>query len=122
MIQSTPPVWKSLLPLLTLTLIYSVGLAILASRGRPAPDESSILWKFAFALFVVRWVQLDRRSHELRTPFEFNAFVFFAWIVVLPYYLYKTRGPRGLLSTLGFWLLAATPSVTAQIVALFRAQ
>jgi hypothetical protein len=119
---STSPAWKSLLPLLTLTLVYSMGLAILASRGRLAPDGSSLLWKFAFALFVVRWVDLDRRSHELRTPFEFSAFVFFAWIVVLPYYLYKTRGPRGLLNTLGFWLLAATPSVTADIVALFRAR
>jgi uncharacterized membrane protein (GlpM family) len=119
LVSSTPPVWKSLLPLLTLTLISSVGLAILASRGRPAPDGSSILWKFTFALFVVRWVELDRRSHDLRTPFEFNAFVFFAWLVVLPYYLYKTRGPRGLLGALGFWLLAATPSVTADIARLF---
>lgn len=115
------PAWKSLIPLLTLTLIYSVALAILASRGKPASEGSSILWRLAFALFVVRWVALDRRFYSLRTPFEFNAFVFFAWIVVLPYYLYKTRGLRGLLNALGFWLLAATPATTARIVALFRA-
>lgn len=110
---------KSLLLLLTLTLIYSGGIAVLASQGRPASDGSSILWKFAFALFVVRWVGLDRRSYELRTPFEFSAFLFFAWSVVLPYYLYNTRGPRGLLNAVGFWLLAATPSVIAQAATLF---
>ncbi|HUL17499.1 MAG TPA: hypothetical protein VLV88_15990 [Terriglobales bacterium] len=98
-----------------------MALGILASRGEPAPGASAILWKYTFALFVIRWVGLDRRLYDLKTPFEFNAFLFFAWMIVLPYYLYKTRGLRGLLNTLGFWLLAATPAITGQIMRLFSA-
>ena len=122
MVPSTVCAWKRLLPLLTLTLIYALGLAFLASSGKAAPEGTSLLWKFVFALFMVRWVGQDRRLYDLRTPFEFNAFVFFAWVVVLPYYLCKTRGPRGLLNALGFYLLAIIPGTTAQIVRLFGAR
>ena len=118
MVPPTPSAWKHLLPLLVLTLIHAVGLALLACGGKVASDETSLLWKVLFALFVVRWVGQDRRLRDLRTPFEFSAFVFFAWIVVLPYYLYKTRGLRGLLNTLGFWLLAAVPDTTAEMIRL----
>jgi hypothetical protein len=109
---------KSLLPLITLTLICSVGLAILASRGISAPDGSRLFWRFAFGLFVVRWVAIDRRSHSFSVPFEFDAFVFFAWVFVVPYYLFKTRGPRGLINALGFWALAVTPTLTWQVILL----
>lgn len=109
---------KSLLPLVTLTFIYSVGLAILASRGISAPDGSRLFWKFAFGLFVVRWVAIDRRSHSFSVPFEFDTFVFFAWVLVVPYYLFKTRGPRGLINAMGFWALGVTPTLTWQVVLL----
>src|SRR5437879_3307330 len=88
---------KSLLPLVTLTFIYSVGLIVLASRGVSAPDGSSLFWRFAFGLFMVRWAAIDRRSRSFSVPFEFDAFVFFAWVLVVSYYLLKTRGPRGLI-------------------------
>ena len=109
---------KSLFPLVTLTFIYSVGLAVLASRGVSAPYGSSLFWRFAFALFMVRWVAIDRRSRSFSVPFEFDAFVFFAWVLVVPYYLLKTRGPRGLISAMGFWALAITPSLASQVILL----
>lgn len=111
---------KSLLPLITLTFIYSVGLAVLASRGISAPDRSTLFWKFAFALFMVRWAAIDRRSRSFSVPFEFDAFVFFAWVFVVPYYLVKTRGPRGLINALGFWALGVTPTLTSRIILLTR--
>jgi|SRR5882762_7079706 hypothetical protein len=111
---------KCLLPLVTLTFIYSVGLAVLASRGVSAPYGSSLLWRFTFALFMVRWAAIDRRSRSFSVPFEFDAFVFFAWVVVVPYYLLKTRGPRGLISAMGFWALAITPTVASQVILLTR--
>ncbi len=107
---------KSLLPLVTLTFIYSVGLGALASRGVSAPYGSSLFWRFAFALFMARWAAIDRRSHSFNVPFEFDAFVFFAWVLVVPYYLLKTRGPRGLISAMGFWALAITPTLASQVI------
>jgi hypothetical protein len=111
---------KSLLPLIALTLIYSVGLAVLASRGVSAPEGSSLFWKFALALFMVRWAAIDRRSRSFSVPFEFDAFVFFGWVVVVPYYLLRTRGPRGLISAIGFWALALTPTLASQVLLVTR--
>lgn len=73
-----------------------------------------------FALFIARWAAIDRRSRSFSVPFEFDAFVFFAWVLVVPYYLLKTRGPRGLISAMGFWALAITPTVVSQVILLTR--
>jgi len=115
-----PSFSKSLLPLVTLTLIYSIGLAVLASRGVSAPEGSSLFWKFTFALFMVRWAAIDRRTRSFSVPFEFDAFVFFAWVLVVPCYLLKTRGPRGFISAIGFWALAITPSLASKVILLTR--
>jgi len=114
------PFSKSLLPLVTLTIIYSVGLAVLASRGVRVSDGPSLFWKFTFALFMVRWAAIDRRSRSFSVPFEFDAFVFFAWVLVVPYYLLRSRGPRGLIGAMGFWVLATTPTLTWQVIFLAR--
>jgi len=53
----------------------------------------------------------DRRKRGFRVPFEFDAFVFFAWPIVVPYYLYRTRGARGLLLAAGFYALVILPLV-----------
>jgi len=39
----------------------------------------------------------DRKARNFSVPFEFDAFVFFAWPLVLPWYFYRSRGKRGLL-------------------------
>jgi hypothetical protein len=69
---------------------------------------------------MVRWAAIDRRSRSFSVPFEFDAFVFFAWVVVVPYYLLKTRGTRGLIGAIGFWALAITPTVASQVILLTR--
>jgi hypothetical protein len=38
-----------------------------------------------YRLIVTGWVYLDRRCRALSLPFEFDAFMFFAWIILLPY-------------------------------------
>src|ERR1700735_480260 len=79
---------KSLLPMFALILISTVGPAVLASGGKGTSDGSRLLLSYTFALFLVRWVAVDRRSHKFSAPFEFDAFVFFAWFLVVPYYLF----------------------------------
>ena len=69
---------------------------------------------------MVRWAALDRRSRSYSVPFEFDAFVFFAWVVVVPYYLLKTRGARGLISAVGFWALAILPTVASEVILVTR--
>ena len=100
-----------------MTAIYAIGLLVLASHGYSArPESTSLLWGFEFQTLLAVWVRMDRRRRNVSLPFEFDAFVFFGWPVALPYYLYRTRGSRGLLVTVVVYMLEAAPAVISAIV------
>ena len=75
---------KSLSPLVLLTSIFSVGSLVLAFRGIAVPRETGMLWSLAFQFMLALWVHFDRRVRGFQAPFEFDAFVFFAWPFVIP--------------------------------------
>lgn len=105
----------SLLPLFALTAIFAIGLSVLMAHGHDAPEDTRRLWTFEFSLMVALWVSADRRVRGFRVPYEFDAFVLVAWIFVLPYYLYRTRGRPGLVLYAGFWGLLILPPLAAEI-------
>jgi len=106
----------SFIPLILLTLIITAARAVLVSHHLGMPGESASLGSVSQQLFVALWVYLDRQGRHLSLPFEFEAFVFFAWPIILPYYLVKSRGARGLLLAALFLTLLVLPSVAALLV------
>jgi hypothetical protein len=80
------------------------------------PEESGFLWSLSWQSLLVCWVYFDRRGRLFEPPFEFDAFVFFAWPFVLPYYLYKTRGVRGLLFFAAIFALFVVPNIAVIVV------
>ena len=111
---------RLLLLLVILTAIYAVGLSVLASHGYTArPESTALLWGFEFQTLLSIWVRIDRKQRNLSLPFEFDAFVFFGWPVAVPYYLYRTRGKRGLVVAAAVYTLYVTPAVisaTASVI------
>jgi hypothetical protein len=93
--QSRGPVLP-IVGLAILTIIVSTYSAIAGYRGAEPSDQSSYLWAFGFSLFVAWWVEADRKLRAISAPFEYAAAVFFAWPILLPLYLYKSRGAKGL--------------------------
>jgi hypothetical protein len=111
---------KSLTPLVALTAVFALGLSICAAYRTVNPQASELLWQFEFRLLLTWWVRADRRARDFSVPFEFDAFVFWAWPIVVPYYLYRSRGARGLLLALGIWWLYAVPYWAGTLVHLIR--
>jgi len=109
-------VGQCLIPLVVLTTICTVGRSFLAVHGLGAPGEAELLWTFEFRIILAWWVSVDRRIRGFSVPFEFDALVFFAWPFIVPYYLYRTRGRRGLFLVTGIYGLYLLPYLTAQIV------
>ena len=109
------PVWQCNIALLLVTAIYTVGRAILDLHGVTPSQGVDLAWSFVFRMILVGWVYFDRRANGFVAPFEFDAFLFFAWIFVLPYYLLRTRGRRGLVLLVGFYGLAVLPCLAASI-------
>ena len=64
-------------------------------------------WNYAF---LVAWgVELDRKVMGLSAPFEYAAFMFFLWVVLLPVYLFRTRRWRGLAVAVAVIAIAYIP-------------
>ena len=107
---------KSLIVLVALTVIFALERSVFAAHGTNVPETTESLWTFEFSLILTWWVYADRHARCFSVPFEFEAFVFFAWPVVVPYYLYRSRGGRGLLLGLGILGLHTVPSLAASFV------
>ena len=79
-------IWQCVVLLVAITTLYTIGLSILAIRGLGNPEIAPILWSTEVRLILALWVRADREVRRFAVPFEFDAFVFFAWPLVLPYY------------------------------------
>lgn len=87
--------FNPLVGLLLLVVLYTANSASSAYYGEQTSGESDVIYALGFSLFLTWWVYLDRRKRRYSAAFEFEAFVFFAWIVVVPVYLIQTRRWRG---------------------------
>ncbi len=115
-----PRAARSFIPLILFTVIVTAARCVLASHSlslSPGPDKLTVVFQ---QVLVAAWVYFDRQGRDLGLPFEFEAFVFFAWPIALPYYLVKSRGSRGLLLFAIFFALLVVPPVVAQVVRLLR--
>jgi hypothetical protein len=94
-----------------LAAIYTIGLSVVASRGHVVAGETThTLWSLGFQTLLAVAVRMDRRNRNLILPYEFEAFVFFGWPLVLPYYLWRTRRRRGLAMTAAVYARFIAPT------------
>ena len=105
------PKWlqKMIAPTLMLWLtFFAYGIAWgLASEGVSWRVE--LVAKLALSLAVGAWVIADARKRGRRLCYDYDSFLYFAWPVVAPVYLFQTRGLRAILTLLcfvGIWLMA----------------
>jgi hypothetical protein len=119
--RPAPPFSKPIVFLIALAAIYATGLSIVAAHAIiPKSEKTQTLWTIFFALILTWWLYADRHVRRFNVPYDFETFAFFAWPVVVPYYLYRTRGVRGLLLGLGIGGLYLVPYVAAAVVYVTR--
>jgi len=111
-----PLVWNPVAWAVVITILMAIESAWFTYLGESLPTNTSRIWPFFFGLLLAWWVYSDRRVRGVGMPFEFEAFVVFLWPIVVPYYLYRTRGWWGLLLGGGFWVLYLVPSAASAIV------
>ncbi len=106
------------IPIATLIILVALGVTvevILAYHGEAISESTSFLWDVCFAYCVVLWIEKDRKSKSISAPFEYQAFVFFFWPLVVPYYLFQTRGWSGLVQGIGLFAFACLPTIAALV-------
>ncbi len=81
----------------------------------------SILGSYGLLMYGAFWALDDARKRQYWPCYDFGTFLFFGWPAVVPWYLIRTRGPKGIFLALAVLGLMVLPSVTAVIVFLLTA-
>jgi len=84
------------------------------------PKRAELASNVALPLVVASWVTADARKRGRRLCYDYDSFVYFAWFVVVPVYLFQTRGVRAFITLLcfaGMWLVVG---LSAGLVSLVR--
>ena len=101
--------------------IYALAVGIagaLTADSEPSAGAEYVS-RIAFSLIVAAWVQADSRKLRQRHCYDFDSFVFFAWPIIVPVYLFRTRGVRAFLTLLwfaGIWLVAMLAAAVVMLV------
>ena len=66
------------------------------------PPAVLLLYWLGFLWAVGWWLRTDSRRRGVASVYDMGFFLYIAWPLIMPYYLVKTRGTRGLLVILGF--------------------
>ena len=87
--------------LLYLYLIAAqVTTGVYLAREAELPPAFSLLYPLGFLWVVGWWLRRDSRGRGVGWVFDMGLFLYIAWPVVMPDYLLKTRGAKGLLAIL----------------------
>jgi hypothetical protein len=98
----------------------AMGVSSAISPDGRLPNRAEYVSRAAMALIIAFWVSCDARKRQRELFYDFDSLVFFAWPVVVPVYLFQTRGARAFLTSLcfaGIWLVVM---LGAGVIALIR--
>ncbi|MCC6609750.1 MAG: hypothetical protein IT515_08785 [Burkholderiales bacterium] len=96
-----------LLAALVAVSAVGAGYEVVFHLHHAAPRDAALyLCNFVFVILLALWIDADSRMHpEIYRPYEFGYLLLFLWLPYLPYYLWRTRGARGMLLLAGFLAL-----------------
>ena len=116
------PKWLKHMVTPTLMLwLYAIafGVACSVSPGGAISWRADLISRLALALVITSWATSDARKRGRILCYDYDSFVFFAWPIVVPIYLFQTRGLRALLTLLcfaGICLAATLPALVLDII------
>jgi|RhiMetdeSRZDD1v2_1073273.scaffolds.fasta_scaffold239879_3 hypothetical protein len=100
--------------------VYSSTLSVLqaayAYHNVPPSTLAEFIRQWGMGLLFVWWVKADSRQTRYWPCYDFDTFLFFGWPVLLPYYLFRTRGLRGFYLVFAFLGLWSAPALAAALV------
>ena len=83
-------------------IITQMTIGIYVASELELPPLFTLLYPFAFLWVIGWWLLRDSRKRGVKWVFDMGLFLYIAWPLIMPYYLLKTRGAKGLLVILGF--------------------
>jgi hypothetical protein len=87
-------------------LLYGFATTTLCAEGSLAGEIGLFLVAagYLIASTIALWILKDAKRLQCELPYDFGSWVFFLWPVMVPLYLFKTRGWRGM-KVIGLFVL-----------------
>ncbi len=73
-----------------------------AVRAIEVPASYDLLGSLAFLWLIWWWLRSDSIENGVSWPLDLGFFLTFAWIFIIPFHLFKTRGFRGLIGVFAY--------------------
>jgi hypothetical protein len=86
-----------------------------ASRAEP-PASFTLIYIFGFFWIIGWWLRVDSSRRGQSWVFDMGLFLYVAWPFILPYYVVKTRGTKGLLVILYFVAVYVGASIAGVVL------
>ena len=88
--------------LFSFVVITQFGYGAYIGARLPFPEGITLIYFVGMLWASGWWLRTDSRRRSVLSVYDLGFFLYLAWPIVMPYYLVKTRGPKGLLIILGF--------------------
>ncbi len=79
--------------------------------GYDPSHEAEVIINFALIFCVSWWTYSDAHERNSFRPFQFGELLIFFLPIVLPVYMYSTRGWRGIPLAFGLYLMMYIPNI-----------
>lgn len=98
-------------------IVTQIGFGFYYGRQIEPPAAGTILNGLAMLWGIGWWLRVDSRKRRIAWVYDMGFFLNVAWPFVMPYYLVKSRGAKGLLVILGFIGVYAGASIVGITIA-----
>ena len=107
----------------TLTALFcsATATAYVVARAEPAPSVDLFL-SLGPLFAVILWLQKDAARTGVGAVQDLGFFVWLAWPVVIPWYVFRTRGRAGWALTLTLIAIVVSAYITTAVVRLLIAE
>ena len=77
-------------------VVGQVAQGFYAARGIEPPPGYTLTYALGFIWMIGRWMLRDSRERGISLVYDQGMFLYIVWPIIMPYYLIKTRGSKGL--------------------------
>jgi hypothetical protein len=81
------------------------------------PQGVTFIFMIGMLWAVGWWLRTDSRRRRVLSVYDLGFFLYLAWPLIMPYYLVKTRGAKGLLVMLAFAAVYVGATILGMVLA-----
>jgi hypothetical protein len=95
-------VTRPLICLCLFLLFIQIANTFYAAYGVEPSSGFGMLYTLGLLWIGVWWVKHDNKQYKIGLVYDLGLFLYMAWVIVVPYYLFKTRGLKAFITLFSF--------------------